>query len=216
MKDLLKKIFNPQKTKLFWLYFICGGLLLVLSILLMPVWSNVGSWCFWKDWGNKTVDIIIAACIVCYLVFFQIKKLRARANGVIKVLTIIEFILLALIAVGCILQQFKVISVGGTCAILGLAMLARGVIEVFRAYYHQKGNNEKYPIWWLVIAIFFVSFGTYLFAKPLFTDIVVLWIFVILIILVSVLLIIDGVLAKPVAKAKTKSKKVGSKNSSSK
>lgn len=133
-----------------------------------------------------------------------------RSNGVIKVLTIIEFSLLALIALGCILQQFKVINIGGACAILGLALWCRGVVEIFRAYYHQRGNNDRYPVWWLVIAIFLVSFGVYLFVKPLFDDIVILWIFVVLILLVSLILIVDGFLAKP---ASTKQKKVKTKKS---
>ena len=120
-----------------------------------------------------------------------------RTNGVVKVLTIIEFVILALIALGCILQQFKVINVGGACAILGLALWCRGTVEIFRAYYHQKGNNEKYPVWWLAVAIALVTLGTYIFAKPVFSDVVILWIFVILILLVSIILIVDGILAKP-------------------
>ena len=128
-----------------------------------------------------------------------------RTNGVVKVLTIIEFVILALIALGCILQQFKVINVGGACAILGLALWCRGTVEIFRAYYHQKGNNEKYPVWWLAVAIALVTLGTYIFAKPVFSDVVILWIFVILILLVSIILIVDGILAKP-ASGKKKSK----------
>ena len=55
-------------------------------------------------------------------------------------------------------------------------------------------------------SICLVSFGVYLFAKPLFSDIVILWIFVVLILLVSIILLIDGPLAKPKSrKTKTKS-----------
>ena len=87
--------------------------------------------------------------------------------------------------------------------------------EIFRAYYHQRGNNERYPIWWLVVALVFVSFGVYLFAKPLFTDVVLLWIFVVLILLFGILLFVDGFLAKPEGKKKvtTTSTKKSSKKS---
>ena len=203
MKKFLNKVFNPKKTGLFWLYFVCGALTLIVGIMLMPVWQNCGSWSFYKDWGLQIVNIIIAVCLVLYLALFLVKKISGRSNGVIKVLTIVEFVILALVAIGCILQQFKVINIGGSCAILGLAMWCRGVVEIFRAYYHQKGNNEKYPVWWLVIAVVFVSLGVYLFAKPLFQDVVILWIFVCLILLFGIVLVVDGFLAKPAGKSRS-------------
>lgn len=203
MKKYFDKLLNPSKTKLFWLYFIVGILVVLTGIVLMPVWTNMGDWCFFKNWGMQIINIIICACILVYLFTFLLKKLIKRTNGVVKVLTIVEFVLLALIALGCILQQFKVINIGGACAIFGLALWARGVVELFRAYYHQKGNNEKYPVWWLAVAIAFVTFGTYIFAKPLFEDVVILWIFVILIMLLGIILFVYGFLTKPVGK-KTK------------
>ncbi len=206
MKKVMNRILHPRTTKWFWTYIVLGILGLVAGILLMPVWPD---WAPWQDWGMKIVNMIICACIVLYLCLYLVNKIMSRSNSVVKVLTIIEFILLALIALGCVLQQFKVINIAnGACAILGLAMWCRGVVEVFRAYYHQKGNNDRYPIWWLAIAICLVSFGVYLFAKPLFSDVVVLWIFVVLILLVSLILITDGILAKP---ASSKTKKVKEK-----
>ncbi len=204
MKKVFNRLLHPKKTKLFWLYLVIGILALILGIMLMPVWNSAPDWVFWKSWGQQIVNLIIFVCILLYLILFLLQKIRKRSNGVVKVLTIIEFVILSLIALGCILQQFKVINVGGACAILGLALWCRGTVELFRAYYHQKGNNDKYPIWWLVIAIVLVTFGTYIFAKPIFQDIVILWIFVILILLCSLILIVDGILAKP---ASTKTKK---------
>lgn len=214
MKKLVNMILHPAKTKWFWVYIVVGILGILLGIMLMPVWSNCPDWVFWKSWGTTIINMIICVCIVLYLCLYLIKKVTSRSNSVVKVLTIIEFVVLALIALGCVLQQFHVINVGGACAILGLAMWCRGTVEIFRAYYHQHGNNERYPIWWLVISIFLVSFGVYLFAKPLFSDIVVLWFFVVLILVVSIILFVDGFLAKPesrkvkvVKEKKTKSKK---------
>lgn len=202
--NLCNLLFRPKKTKLFWLFFVTGVLAILLGIMFMPIWQNAGDWVFWKDWGQNLVNIIIFACIVLYLCLFLVKKIRRRSNGVVKVLTIVEFVLMSLIALGCILQQFKVINIGGACAILGLALWCRGVVEIFRAYYHQHGNNDRYPLWWLVCAIALVSVGVYLFAKPLFSDVTLIWIFVILLILAGIILFIDGFLAKPVSK---KSKK---------
>lgn len=216
MKKLVNSILHPAKTKWFWVYIILGIVGFLLGIMLMPVWSGCPDWVFWKSWGMKIVNMIICACIILYLCLFLVNKIRARSNGVVKVLTIIEFVLLTLIALGCVLQQFKVINIAnGACAILGLAMWCRGTVEIFRAYYHQHGNNERYPVWWLVVAIALVSFGVYFFVKPPFQDVIILWIFVIFILLVSLLLFIDGFLAKP-EKRKVKVEKETTKEKKSK
>ena len=200
--NLCNLLFRPKKTKLFWLFFVTGVLAILLGIMFMPIWQNAGDWVFWKDWGQNLVNIIIFACIVLYLCLFLVKKIRRRSNGVVKVLTIVEFVLMSLIALGCILQQFKVINIGGACAILGLALWCRGVVEIFRAYYHQHGNNDRYQLCWFECAIALVSVGVYLFAKPLFSDVTLIWIFAILLILAGIILFIDGFLAKPVSKKK--------------
>lgn len=198
------KFLNPKKTNLFWFYIVSGVLLLILSALLMPVWKSLPDWAFWKSWGTNSINILICLCILLYLFGFLLKKITKNTNSVVKILTIIEFVILTIIAIGCVLQQFKIINVGGACSILGLAIWCRGAVEIFRAYYHTGGNNKNYPIWWLVIAIIFVTFGTYLFVKPLFTDLYLLWFFIVLIMIFAILLIVIGVLAKP---NKIKSKK---------
>ena len=179
MKKMLNTLLHPSKTKWFWVYIVLGILGIIAGIMLMPVWSGCPDWVFWKDWGMKIVNMIICVCIVLYLCLYLINKIMSRSNSVVKILTIIEFVLLALVALGCVLRQFKLMNIG---------------------------NSDRYPLWWLVISICLVSFGVYLIAKPLFSDIVILWIFVVLILLVSIILLIDGPLAKPKSrKTKTKS-----------
>lgn len=213
MNKIVDSILHPKKTKLFWGYILLGIVVLILGIWLMPVWSKCPDWVFWKNWGISLINIIIGICIILYLVCYLLRKVRKRANGVIKTLTIIEFVILSLIALGCIIQQFKkIIPIEGAAPILGLAFWCRGVIEIFRAYYHQQGNNERYPIWWLVIAIIFVTFGVYLMvAQPNF-DLAILWILVILILLMAILLIVDGFLAKPAPTHSKESKKEAKKD----
>lgn len=204
--QLTEMVFNPKKTKLFWLYFVLGAIIIVSGIMLMPAWQEAGDWCFYRDWGMEFINIIIAICIGLYLFLFLIKKVAKRTNEVIKILTIIEFVSLLLIALGCILKQLAIFNVGSACQILGIAMWARGVVEVFRAYYHQHGNNDKYPIVYLILAIVLVTFGAFLYAKPFISDEVILWIFVSLILVIGIIIFIDGFLAKP-EKKKAKSKK---------
>ena len=167
---------------------ILGGLSIIAAILFAPIW---GFWksCPWKDWGMQIINIIIAACIICYLAFYLAKKLK-YGKRVIKVLTIVEFALLSLIALGCIFSQFKIINIQGACQIFGLVIWTRGVVELFRAYYHRADSSEVYPVWYLAVSIFMVTFGTYCFAKPFIQDIVILWIFVALLFTLGVLLLV--------------------------
>lgn len=212
MSKIVDKLLHPKKTKFFWIYIFLGVIGLVAGIMLTPLWLEAGDWCFFKYWGVDLISLIIGIILVCYILFFLAKQVKGKKNSVIVVLTIIEIILMALIAIGCAFQQFNVITVGGACQIFGLALWCRGVIEIFRAYFHQDGNNEKYPIWLLVLAIALVSFGVYCYIKPLIDDIIILWIFVSILILLSIVLIVDGVLSKPEKKEKIKKSKTANKS----
>ena len=150
-KNLFNKMFIPTRTKVFWLYFVVAALVIIGGVILMPVWQNAGDWCFFRTWGLDIVNIMISMCIFVYLFTFLIKKITTRSNGVVKVLTIIEFVLLLIIGMFSLLEQFDIFNLN-CCQILGLVFYSRGVVEIFRAYYHQKGENSKYPLWWLIIA----------------------------------------------------------------
>lgn len=193
----------PRKD--FVLFIIIGSLLTLAGILFFPLWASVDV--PWSDWGSKIIQLIIAAFLLLYIFGYLLKKVTKGGNGVIKVLTIIEFVLLLLIALGCVLSQFKVINISGACVIFGLCLWCRGTIEIFRAYYYQRGNTTKYPLWWLCIAIALVSFGMYCIAKPLFSDMVILWIFVFLLLVLGILLIVYGSLCAPKSKKKASKSK---------
>ena len=153
-----------MKTKRFKgdtvIYFIFAVLCVALGILLIPSIT---------DLGQKILNVLIAIAILAYLFGYLVKKLK-RTRQTIFILTAIEFGLLLLIALGLILSQFKVINVTGGCKILGLAFALRGVVEMFRAYYHQLANNAKYPLWQFVVNLVVLMFGVYIFAKPFITD----------------------------------------------
>lgn len=195
MKKVLK-----NKT----LCLVLGFVFLLAALLFAPIWNFWDS-CPWKDWGTKIINILVAAGIICYLAMFLWKKIRGSGKRVIKVLTIVEFTMLSLIALGCILSQFKIFNIQGACKIFGFALWTRGTVELFRAYYYRSDSKEVYPVWYLAISIALVTFGTYCFAKPFIEDIIILWIFVIGLLCLSVLLLACG-FSKP-AKQKTTKKK---------
>lgn len=170
---------------------VLGIISLLMSIIFAPIWDFWES-CPWRTWGRQIINILIAICIVCYLAFYLLKKVKGPGKKAIKVLTIVEFAILSLIALGCVFSQFKIINIQGACQIFGLALWTRGAIEVFRAYYYRSDSKEVYPVWYLAVSIVMVSFGVYCFAKPFIQDIVILWIFVAFLFICGVLLLATG------------------------
>ncbi len=194
---------NPKKTKMFWAYIVIGIVLILAAVVFAPIWNKCGDWCFWKSYGMKIINLVIAAILIYYLFAFLLKKVMHGGGGVTKTLTIIEFILLSLVALGCILSQAKVFNVSGACKIFGLALWCRGVVEVFRAYYHQRDSKSKFPLWYVFVVVAMVTFGTYCFAKPFISDTVLLWIFVIFIFLYGICMIVYGGMTKPKSNKKS-------------
>lgn len=186
------------------LFLVLGALAVVAAILFAPFWKDTDV--FFSDWGRTALNLMIAAVLLVYLFTFLLPKILHGSRGAVLVLTLVEFLAIFLIALGCVLSQFKVINISGACAILGLCLFCRGTVEIFRAYYYRGGNSRPYPVWWLAVAILMVAFGTYCFARPLFTDEQILWIFVILLLLLGAALITFGILCRPQKKG-TKTKK---------
>ena len=195
----MKKI-TVKKTKAYWLYIALGIVTLVFGILLLPFWGSIWNECPWKSWGTDLVMLFMALVIGLYLFMFLIKKIN-RYRGVVQVLTIIEFVLLALIALGLVFSQFNILAIPKQpSVILGLALYCRGVIEIFRAYYYHHSMKTIYPVWWLVVAILFVTFGVYLMVKPLVQLTLIVWLLAISVIVIGIFLITYGALANPKAK----------------
>ena len=104
----LSQLFSKQKSKYFWAYIVVGALLMIASIMLMPFWAHVAPDLFFANWGGNFIKIVIAGVLFLYLFGYLFKKILAAKITVVKVLTIVEFALLALIAIGCIVSQFAV------------------------------------------------------------------------------------------------------------
>lgn len=191
---MIKKL-NFKTTCAFWAYICIGVITVLFGVVLAPAWS--GTNVFFKSWGAKIIDIMIAIAIISYLIFYLAKKIKSSPNTTIQILIVVEFVLLSVIALGCILSQFKVIDIGGPCQILGLALWCRGSVELFRAYYYRRDTSVRYPVWYVALAIAMVTFGTYIFAKPFFTALHLQWIFCGVIGIIGILLIVYGIMVKP-------------------
>lgn len=186
-----------KKTKTYWTYIVLGILLILAAIILVPYWGNIWPECPWKDWGLQLVSYAMAALILMYLFGYLIKNVK-KSSGTIQVLTILEFTLLALIALGLVFSQLKILNIPDSPSfILGIALYTRGVIEVFRAYYHHKSSNYEYSVGWLVVAILFITFGVILMCTNVVTKINVLMVLIIALIVMGIYAIVYGSLAKP-------------------
>ena len=171
---------------------IVGSISVLAAIIFAPIW-NWWTNCPWGTWGTQIIDILVATLIVLYLALFLFKKIKRATKQAIKVLTIVEFALLALIALGCIFRQFNIIQVNEASQIFALALWTRGSVELFRAYYYRSDTKEVYPVWYLGVSIAMVTLGTYFFARPLIKDIAVLWIFVAVLATFGLLLLVIGI-----------------------
>ncbi len=170
----LSRLINTSKSKYFWAYIIIGAILMIASIMLMPFWKSVAPDLFFATWGEDFVKIVIAGVLALYLIGYLLKKVIGAKITVVKVLTIIEFTILSLIALGCIISQFAVFYFD-ISIILALALWMRGTVEIVRVYYYN-GASGKYPMYKLIISILLVTLGGYVFASNFISTEMVLWV----------------------------------------
>ena len=197
---------EQKKNKLFWLHIILGIVVILVAALLFPLWKYV-EWAPWKNWGTIVVNLILAVFLSYYIFGFIVKRFGKAHHKTVNFLTVVEFILLMLIDIYLIVGQWvpgiNILKINNACAVTGFALYIRGVIEIIRAYYYRQNvlpseqNKEKYPLWWLFIAILFVSLGMYLFICPIFTDEAIVWIFDIFLLLCGLYLFFYGIFTKP-------------------
>lgn len=160
---------------------ILAVLLLALGIVMLPPVT---------DFGSEVLDIIVAILLVLYLAFFLFDRM-VKSRGTVRVLTMVEFALIALIAIGLVFKKLEILNVGTTCQIIGLVIWLRGVTGAFRGYIVSTAEGKRrFTILMFALSILMVSFGAYLFAKPLFSDETIIYIMAVSIIVGAVALLI--------------------------
>jgi uncharacterized membrane protein HdeD (DUF308 family) len=192
-----------KKTKKsYWAYIMLGIILIIGGVILAPFWGKVWEGCPWKDYGIKFINYAMAFVLLIYLFGFLIKKIK-RSSGTIQVLTILEFTLLFLIALGLVFSGLKILNIPDEPSkILGIALYIRGVTEIFRAYYYKTSETNKYPVWWLVVSIMFITFGSYFIFKGGITKETLLWVLAGAVFVFGIILLSYGIAVKPEKKNK--------------
>ncbi len=135
-----------------------SALFLTLGILLIPA---IGI-------SSVVLNYIVAAVLLLYLFLFLVKKLTV-AKGTILVLTVVEFIVIILIALGLILKELQVINLGETFQIIGLVIWLRGVVCLVKGYLISSPEaRRKYSLLLFLGYIAMVTAGAYFFfANPI-------------------------------------------------
>lgn len=183
-----------------WLvYFILSVLAIGLGIVLIVEDCK---------FGLDILNIVIAVLLIVYLILY-LAPIMSKKRGKIQILTIVEFVIIALIALGLVLQQFKVFNIAGSCKILGLVLWLRAVVELFRAYFYRGKENSgySYSIWYFIIMLVLITLGTWMFASPFFADKQVVIALAVILFLLAVTFIILGIIYVPKANKKSKKNK---------
>lgn len=170
VKDKRKnKKLNVKKTSLYWVYFVFGGLIILLSLFFAPFWKEISDKIPWANWYSYALGGLVAAAILYYMFTILLKKLKNKdLNKTVRIIFGVEFSLLAFFAicsvVKAILNDNEKFDFLNTCEIIGLAIWIRGCVEMINAYYYDAKSTQKYPIWYLAINIGLVTFGPLVFS----------------------------------------------------
>ena len=139
---------------------------LALGVVMLPVFGIV----------EVFVDILLAAALCAYLVLFLFDKLK-HTRGTVFGLTVIEFLLLSIVAIWLVIQQFTALKTASVCRVIGTVLWLRGAVMTAKLYIGAlsvKKPRRELP--WLGVALAMVSVGVWLFVSPIFSDTVCEWI----------------------------------------
>ena len=152
--------------KNFW-FDLCSAIAaLIIGIVMLPTFGI----------SSNVLDILLAITLAAYLAIFLFGKLRAT-KGAMFVLTIIEFVLIAVIAVGLVFQQFKLISISSVCQTIGIVLWLRGVVMALGMYFSALSDKKPQSnIPRFVLALVLISGGALLVASPIVADGILEWV----------------------------------------
>ncbi len=201
-----KKSRIPRNKKFYWAFFVLSALSLCLGVALLPVWENTNV--IWKDLGTKLFSMILFFIILVYILGFLIKQIVREKKTTIKILTVFEAGFFFAIALGCIMEQFNMVSVVGPCTIVGAAIWSRGFVYIVKAYLCKHEKSDKYPLWMLIFSVGLVTLGTIMMTKEIFSSRDIVWFVACFVILMAIIFLVLGFASKPkVDKALKKQKK---------
>lgn len=184
--------FEVKSTKFFWAYWVLAACCLALGIFLLPVWNNTDV--FWNSWASEGLGILLFILITVYVIY-SIGGVKKEDEKLKKAIKITEILLLVVVALLCMLEQFNVVNFVGPCFVLGAVLWLRGMSFSLIVYkYNVKKKDRTIDV--ILGGLLAVSLGAILmvcrFTAPIF-----IWVISIALILISVCSVIFGFMAIP-------------------
>ncbi len=193
--DQPKKSRLPRNKKLFWMFYILSIITLVLGIALLPLWAGTGV--IWESLGNDFFSMILFCIILVYILGFLIKQIIKEKKVAVKILTVFEAGFFFAIAIGCIMEQFDLVSVVGPCTIAGAALWSRGFVYIVKAYLCKHDESDKYPLWMLVVSVGLVTLGSIMMTQEIFSVGHIVWAVSVILIFIAIMFFFLGIISKP-------------------
>ena len=154
---------------------IIAVLTLGLGLLMLPPFGI----------GQAMIDILLALTLLAYLVIHLFGKLHA-SKGITFVLTMVEFIINAIIIVCLILEQFTGLKIWGVCQTLGFVLFIHGALSLVIMYVTLATvKSGKYNLPSFLLNLLLALGGVYLFANPFVADIIINWVLCIVLFIVT-------------------------------
>ena len=160
-----------QKLMKSWIFtMIACALLLILATLMILDGFDVGG----LRIADRMIHLVVALALVIY-VGFTLFPLTVRYRGILRGFVLGEIAVLLLTAFAHICMEWitvPVISDMQVCAVLGLALWLRAVVETVHAYVSGVGENapKRMPLWKLLLYILLAAVGVWQMARPLISD----------------------------------------------
>ncbi len=158
-----------QKLIKNWIFtlIVCILLALLTAVMLLGAFEVKGF-----TLARDILHLLMAVILGIYVVLGLFPTL-IRYRGVIRVFVGTEILVLVLAMVALAFAQVNMpfFSSLQACSVVGLALWARGAVEIVHAYLLQGSNSEKkIPLWGLGCYILLCAFGMWQMARPTIAD----------------------------------------------
>ncbi len=137
--------------------------------------------------GEKCLEIFMAVSIACFMLPYQIYKMK-RNFGKIFIVTFVEACITVLIILDLIVGQFDVLNINfEVCRVIGLAIWIRAFCSLLCTYmagFARRSRKHALPIF--ILGLLSLSVGAIGFATPFLSNAFLTWILCIIFILVGI------------------------------
>ena len=167
---------------------------LALGIIMLPPFGI----------GEHALSVLMAITLASYLTIYTLDKIR-RSKGTTLILALVEFSIIAIIALALLIQQFTPWRITEVCRIIGVAMWLRGVFSALGMYIiATNAKRQKYGVVKFILCVLLSTAGVYLFASPIISDLVLTWIICIIFLLAALVFGALAFLFAPIKHARDK------------